>query len=602
VESRPVSKILRVLPALAVVLGLAGAAHAAVPTMPFDEVQPGMTGTGRTVFAGTEISTFEVEILGKLPNVGPDQNLILARCSGGPLAETGVLSGMSGSPVVIDGRLIGAVAYSWGFSTEAIAGITPIDEMLAISRLPAPEPGARLGGLEIDRARLVAMTSADSLRAFLEDDLWPVLERSPGSLALPLPISIAGIGSAGLARIAPGLERAGFTPVQSGSYGRSAAEPPPVEPGSPIGVKLVRGDLEMTATGTVTWVDDDRILAFGHPLFGLGPIDLPLTGASVETLLPSLMQSSRIAVPLAEIGALRQDRASGIFGLAGARPRMIPVRFNLSHPTRGDNNYAFDIADDPMLSPLLLYVSINGILASRERAFGNATVRIRQGSVIKMESGEDVALDNLFSGPAAFDYGTGIPAYILYLLMNNAWTRPNIAGVNLMLEYDEQPRTARIRRASLDRYHVRAGETVETAIVLAPFRGREQVFTRSIRIPDETPAGKLTLQVGGALAVSQAEDNREPVLPRDLNQLVRLINQLRRNDQIYIAATRADSGVLLGGSRMPNLPPSVANVLSRPSSRGNFVHVPWRSILEESVETAYAVEGSAEITLEVESP
>jgi hypothetical protein len=251
---------------------------------------------------------------------------------------------------------------------------------------------------------------------------------------------------------------------------------------------------------------------------------------------------------------------------------------------------------------LLLYVSINGILASRERAFGNATVRLRPGSVIKMGDGEDVELDNLFSGPAAFDYGTGIPAYILYLLMNNAWTRPSITGVNLMLEYDEEPRTARIRRASLDRYHVRAGETVETAIVLAPFRGREQVFTRSIRIPDETPAGTLTLQVGGALAVSRAEDNREPVLPRDLHQLVRLINQLRRNDQIYIAATLDDSGVLIRGTRMPNLPPSVANILSRPSSRGNFVHVPWRAILEESVETAYAVEGSAEITLEVENP
>jgi len=597
-----VSKSKRILISVVIVLGLAAGAHAAVPTMSFDEVQPGMTGTGRTVFAGTEISTFEVEILGKLPNIGPDQDLILARCSGGPLGETGVLSGMSGSPVVIDGRLIGAVAYSWGFSTEAIAGITPIEEMLAISRQSTIEPSASSGGLEVDRTRLLRVTSADSLRTFFEDDLWPVLERGPGTLALSVPLSIAGIGSAGLARVAPGLERAGFSPVQSGSYGRSAAAAPAIEPGSPIGVKLVRGDLEMTATGTVTWVEGDRVLAFGHPLFGLGAIDLPMTGASVETLLPSLMQSSRIAVPLAEIGALRQDRASGIFGLTGAEPRMIPVRFKLSHPTRGESDYAFDIADDPMLSPLLLYVSINGILASRERAFGNATVRIRQGSVIKMDGGEDVELDNLFSGPNAFDYGTGIPAYILYLLMNNAWTRPNIAGINLMLEYDEEPRTARIRRASLDRYHVRAGETVETSIVLGPFRGREQVFTRTIRIPEETPAGTLTLQVGGAVAVSRAEDSREPVLPRDLKQLVSLINQLRRNDRIYITATREDSGVLLGGARMPNLPPSVANILSRPSSRGNFVRVPRRSILEERLETAYAVEGSAEITLEVETP
>ena len=281
------SKTQRTLLSLMVVLGLGGVVLAAVPTMPFDEVQPGMTGTGRTVFAGTEISTFQVEILGKLPNIGPDQNLILARCSGGPLAETGVLSGMSGSPVFIDGRLIGAVAYSWGFSKEAIAGITPIEEMLAISELSAPAPSARNGGLQVDRALLAPMTNADSLRTFFEKDLWPVLGRGPGTLALSVPLSIAGIGAAGLARVAPGLERAGFTPVQSGSYGRSAAQPPPLEPGSPIGVQLVRGDLEMTATGTVTWVDGDRVLAFGHPLFGLGPIDLPLTARPSRRCCPA---------------------------------------------------------------------------------------------------------------------------------------------------------------------------------------------------------------------------------------------------------------------------------------------------------------------------
>jgi hypothetical protein len=599
-----VSKRTRLVPfvAAAIALGVVLQVHATVPTMPFDEVESGMKGTGRTVFAGTEIETFEVEIIGKLPNIGPDQNLILARCSGGPLATTGVLSGMSGSPVTIDGRLIGAVAYSWGFSTEPIAGITPIEEMLAVSELPATDLASGSGGVELDRESIGRMTSAASLRSFFEEQLMPAFQRGPGALALDVPVAVAGLGSAGLARIAAPLRRAGMAPVQAGSYGQAAAPSPSLEPGSPVGVKLIRGDLEMTATGTVTWVDGNRVLAFGHPLFGLGPVDLPLTGASVETLLPSLAQSSRIAVPLAEVGALRQDRASGVFGLTGAEPSLIPVRFKLSHPVRGDSDYAFDIADDPMLSPLLLYVAINGIVASRERNFGNATVRIRQGSVIKMGGGEDVELDNLFSGPAAFDYGTGIPAYILYLLMNNVWTRPSITGINLMLEYDEQPRTARIRRASLDRYRVRAGDTVETSIIIQPFRGSERVFTRTIRIPEETPAGPLTLRVGGALAVSNAEDDREPVLPRDLDQLVRLINQLRRNDHIYVAATREDSGVLLGGARMPNLPPSVAHVLSRPPSRGNFVRVPHRNILEESVETEYAVEGSAEITVEVETP
>ncbi|HXV76364.1 MAG TPA: hypothetical protein VD788_08590, partial [Candidatus Polarisedimenticolaceae bacterium] len=419
---------------------------------------------------------------------------------------------------------------------------------------------------------------------------------------LSVPLAVSGVGASGLAGVGALLSRAGFVPLQSGSYGSAAPAPPPIEPGSAIGVKLVRGDLELTATGTVTWVDGGDLLAFGHPLFGLGSVDLPLTGATVETLLPSVLQSSRFATPLGEIGALREDRVSGVLGRLGGTPRLIPVRFKLAHPLRGERDYSFDIADDPLLSPLLLYVSLNGIIQSRERPFGNATVRLREGSVIKMAEGEDVELDNLFSGSNALDYGTGIPAYVLYLLMNNVWTQPRIAGVNLMLDYDDAPRTARIRRVSLDRYRVRAGETVETSVVLAPFRGPERVFGRSVLIPEETAPGRLTLHVGGALSVSRDEEQTEPVLPRDLDQLVRLINQLRRNDRIYIAATTDDSGVVVDGVRLPNLPPSATSLMTRPKSRGSVVVVPRRAILEEAIETGFAVEGSTRIELEIEAP
>jgi hypothetical protein len=375
-----------------------------------------------------------------------------------------------------------------------------------------------------------------------------------------------------------------------------------MQPGSAMGLKLVRGDLEMTATGTVTWVDGDRVLGFGHPLFGLGQVDLPLTGAVVQTLLPSLQRSARVATPLNEIGALRQDRTSGVYGRLGARPRMIPVRFQVGEPAREERVYSFDIADDPLLSPLLLYVSLNGILSSRERPLGSATVRVKKGSVIKMADGEDVELDNVFAGTRAFDYGTGIAAYILHLLMNNAWSPPQIAGINLIFEYDDAPLSATIRTVSLDRYRARPGETVQATVVLSPFRGRDRAFNAAIKIPEETPAGTLQLQVGSAVAVSRAEVEQEPVLPRDLEQLIRLINRLRRNDRIYVAAEREDPGVLLRGARMPNLPPSVATVLTRPRSKGNFLVVPKRSVLEEIILTEYAVQGLARIELEVDTP
>jgi len=576
-----------------------GVPRAEVPVMPFDEVRSGMKGTGRTVFSGTEIESFDVEILGKLPNVGPDQNLILARCSGGPLAQTGVLAGMSGSPVTIDGKLVGAVAYSWGFTKDAIAGITPIEEMLAIPARDAESP-ARISARSLVDEDLEALRSPAGLAEFFAGQLHRLVQRSPAPLRASIPLSISGMSPEAILGALPGLPDAGFVPLQAGGGSTDPSPSPPLEPGSALGLKLVRGDIEIAASGTVTWVEGDGVLAFGHPLFGLGSIDLPLTGASVQALIPSLRQSAKIATPLSEIGALRQDRATGVFGRTGVRPRMIPVRMQLNSSTSGARTFSFDVADDPLLSPLLLYASLNGILSSRERTFGSASLRLREGSVIKMLDEDDVRLDNLFSGSSAFNYGTGISAYVLYLLMNNTWSTPRIAGVNLIFEYDERPQTATILRASLDRYRVHPGDTVVASVVARPYRGPDQVFAREIVIPPHTPPGRLSLFVSGAAAASQAETREERLLPQDLNQLIRLINQLRRNDQIFILASGEDAGVLLGGARLPSLPPSVNSVLSRPRSRGNFSIVNRRLVLEEVIDTDFLMEGAKRLVLEVE--
>jgi hypothetical protein len=309
-----------------------------------------------------------------------------------------------------------------------------------------------------------------------------------------------------------------------------------------------------------------------------------------------------MARALAEVGAVRQDRAAGVLGRLGARPRMIPVRLRLSGAGVGQHTFSFDVADDPLLSPLLLYVSLNGILASKARVFGGASVHLQDGSVIKMVDTEDVTLDNLYAGPAAVDYGTGIPAYILHLLMNNTWSQPQIAGVNLLFAYEEVPRIARIRRATLDRYRVTAGEAVEVTVLLSPYRGPDQLLTREIVVPPETLPGSISITIGSALAVSHDEEHDVPQLPRDLDQLIWLINQLRRNDRIYVLASREDSGILLGGNRMPNLPPSVARVLTRPPGAGNVTIIPRRSILEEVILTDYAVEGFVRVQLEVVAP
>jgi hypothetical protein len=562
-----------------------------------------MKGIGRTVFQGDKIEEFQVEIVGLIPHIGPEQDLILAKCSGGPLATTGIMAGMSGSPVFVDGKLIGAVAYSWGFSKEAIAGITPIGEMLAIGARADAAGGKRRAGARIAWNEVLATTERPAdLPAFFAQRLDRLGARPASGASPALPLAVAGLGAEGVARIAPNLARAGFLPMQSAAPAGSASTAAPLVPGSPVGVKLVRGDVDMTATGTVTWVDGDRLYAFGHPLYGLGEVDLPLTAARIETLLPSFERSAKIAVPLAEAGAFRQDRASAIFGKLGASPKMIPVRLQLTDGSGTKRTYAFDVADDAMLAPILLYLSLQGVVENVERTFGAATVRLSEGSVIKVEGSDDIRLDNLFAGDGAATSACGLSAYLLYVLMNNEWADAQVRGVNLLFEYDRAPRTALVRRVTLDRYRVTAGSSVTARIVISPYRGPDEVLEREIAIPEETPAGPLTLQVGSAAAINRTDDVEGPIYPRDLGQLVTLINRLRRNDRVYVLASRADSGAYLGGSRLPNLPPSVTSVLTRPRSYGNFAYVPERGILEEEIRTDTAVEGFARVSVEVVAP
>lgn len=587
------------LPALAAILFPAAASGAASPAiLPFEEVRAGMTGTGRTVFSGDRVETFEVEILGTLPNIGPGQNLILGVCRGGPLAETRILSGMSGSPVYVGDRLIGAVAYSWGFSKEPIAGITPIEEMLEVAGR-RDSPSRRTSSATWTEASRLLLEPA-ALTRFVEERLPTMAPSSPFPGRTSVPLSIGGLPFDAWERTSEPFRRAGFVPVQTGTTASGAAAPGPLAPGSAVGIQLVRGDVEITATGTVTWKDGDRLLAFGHPLYGLGDVDLPLTAARVEALLPSLAQSVKIAVPTGEVGAFRQDRTAGIFGRVGAKPRMIPVRVQIAGAGRAPRTFSFDVANDPLLAPLLLYSTVNGILSNSERMYGSLTLRLREGSVIRIENQEEVDLANLFAGETAPAYASALPAYLLYLLMNNEWSSASVDGINLLIDYDDAPRSAMVRRVTLDRYRVRAGDRVAATVVVSPYRGPDLIFRREFAIPSETPPGPLLVQVGNALAISRAEAADDPVVPRDLDQLVRLINRLRRNDRVYLLATRTDTGAFVGGARLPNLPPSAVTLFSRPRSQGNLTLLARRGVLEEEILTEYAVTGLARLQLEVE--
>src|SRR4029078_12783287 len=412
---------------------------AATPLMPVSEIKTGMVGIGRTVFEGSELQEFKAHITGVLHNFqGPHRDLILARLEGGPLAKTGVAAGMSGSPVYIDGRLIGAVSYSIGaFPTEAIAGITPIAEMKDATEMPrrVPSQQARIE-LPITREGLAAALTATYARlspfanrpADVQAIGMPAAAGAQlGAMLRPIstPLVMNGFDPDTISVLTSAFGAAGFTPVLGGAMAQGAPElkkmTGPLREGDAIGVSLVGGDLEMGATGTITHTDGNPIYASGHPFVNLGPSQFPMTRAYIHTMLPSLMSSFKISSMGDVIGTMQQDRATAIAGTLGKGPAVIPMSVTLQS-TRDDGSakrsFTFNVANDQVFTPLLAYVAMANTLTSYERQFGAATFTIKSRAQIKGHA--DLTLDDVFTGDnAVLGASTAIAGPITMLLSND---------------------------------------------------------------------------------------------------------------------------------------------------------------------------------------
>src|SRR5687768_10103150 len=440
---------------------------AATPLMGVDEIRPGMTGVGRTIFEGAERSDFNVHILGVMRNVqGPRRDLILARLEGGPLAETGVAQGMSGSPVYIDGRLVGAVSYSIGaFPKEAIAGITPIAEMKdATSMTRRVSRQARIE-LPVTRESLTAALTAAYARlapfASRPADVQAIglpaaTAAQLGTMLRPIstPLVMSGFEPATVELLSGAFREAGFTPVVGGgSVGQLSAEQRrkmtgPLREGDAVGVTLVGGDLEMGATGTITHIDGDRVYAFGHPFFNLGPAEFPMTRAYVYAMLPSLMSSFKISSMGEVIGTMQQDRATAIAGTLGKGPAVIPMAVTLNS-TRQDGSIAkrsftFTIANDQLFTPLLTYVALANTLSAYERQFGAASFSVKSRAHIKGHG--DLRLDDVFTGDSATLGAATAIAGPITMLLGNDREPITLSGLDVTIEAAESSRTATIER------------------------------------------------------------------------------------------------------------------------------------------------------------
>jgi SpoIVB peptidase S55 len=587
---------------------------AAPPYYPIAQVKPGMIATGHTVWQGDKIEEFKVHILGVLHNViGPRRDLILARLEGGPLAHTGVIAGMSGSPVYIDGQLVGAVSYSLGsFSKEPIAGITPITEMIDAATLETPRPPIGV------RARLEMPVTRDSVAAALRASMsWarPFADRSGdvqilgadvnsqvATMLRPIatPLNLGGF-SADVAEMLGGSFRDhGFVPVAGAAAAQvSGATNPALRPGDAVGINIVSGDFNMGATGTVTEVIGNRVYAFGHPFFNLGPIAFPMTNAYVHTLLPSMTSSIKIATTGDVIGTVHQDRATTIAGLMGNGPATIPVKIALESERGFKKQFSFRVVNDQLFTPLFTYASILSTLTSYERETGAATFSIK--GTMNVKSHGEVKIEDLFSGNSASLNAAGSVMAPLTFLLGNDFEPIEIEAVDLTIQSTEQPRTATIERVWLDGVRARPGRTVPLKVLMRTYRGEEVVRTVPLEIPANA-SGSLSVMVsdGSRLAQWERREVRQPTEPRSVPQLMRTLNTLRKNNRLYVRLLAPDAGAVISGEPLSSLPPSVLGVLEADRSTGDFVPLRNATLGEWNLPTDYAVVGSRVLTITVD--
>ncbi len=531
-------------------------------TIPVSEIHAGMKGEAYTVFQGTKPESMGVEVLGVLKNAnGPKGDIILVRLSGEKAEYTGVVAGMSGSPVYLNGKLAGALAFRIGeFSKEPIAGVTPIAEMLEINAMDRNPGGTtRNGGAAVQKP---TPTSGPGVESSITKDYANYLK------PIEAPLVFSGFSQETLQRFGPQFAREGIVPVMGVGSVSESKQPEPLEPGSAISAILVRGDMDIAATCTVTYMDAQHLLACGHPLLQFGMVDLPMTKAEVLATLPSPLNAFKIVNATEPVGAFIQDRHTGIMGEFGKQPEMIPVTLNI-HAGTANKQFHYEVLNNANLSPVAMMATVFNALHGVNE-YGEDTT-YRMNGRISVNGYPDVTVQNMFAPSDG-----GQPAAVMAALSlgerfsgiyDNPYNVPGIRGVQLDFDLIRERRWARLEGARTDLIEARPGDEITIETVLRPYRGEVVLQQIPIHIPTSTSKGPLRILVSDGDTLDRIR-RTSPQMGRkmDLASTIALLNKQHVNNRVYVSLLEADPEAMVADKIMPTLPLSIMNVMD--SMRG----------------------------------
>jgi hypothetical protein len=519
-------------------------------TMGVAEIRAGMKGYGKTVFQGGKIERFEFEVLGVQKNAAPGRSRIMVRASGGPLADTGILAGMSGSPCYIDGKLIGALSTGIAFEKEPIGGITPIAEMLDQLR-DIPETAPSRTPLILPKLEPPKVLKSALLGQMLD---FQTLMGDWDPQAQPMVLAGSPLGPEAQ-RLWSGWPVT-FTAAPTLAGGREEASP--LEPGGMAAITLMQGDLDLAAAGTITYVSGKRVLLFGHQLFNLGAVDLPLWSATVATTVSSWQTSFKLAMPVAPIGALRLDRSSGVAGLLGAEAHMVPMRIGLNLGGKRTLNFRFELMDHPVATAALAATAVAQTLDAHTRGLGFQSLSM-QGN-IKLANHPAILIENVIAdlnpGRMAQYVGAMLQAVCL-----NPFEKPIIEGISLTIKAEERLDLTAIASVRLLKARAKRGEVLPVLVTLQNIQGVRETATFNIQVPLSAAKGKAILMVGDGYSLTAADPDERVIEVASLGDVVRILNGALRNNHAYALLVQTQTGAGLRGSRIEGIPPTVASLV-----------------------------------------
>ncbi|MDB4967413.1 MAG: hypothetical protein JWN44_3102 [Myxococcales bacterium] len=569
-------------PASSSVSSVTGAPSSArrTPFIPVSEIRAGMKGYGLTVFQGLKPERFDIRVISVLHNFLPKQDIILVQSDDPRLIHSGIVAGMSGSPIYIEGRLAGALSYGWHFAKDPIAGVTPIEAMTAElkrplrGRLSTPVSEAanqsrngRALGDEAGRRSLDDIVDSHQRQREI-NDRSPLLARlplpslpeggEPRLVRASVPLSLAGFGAAAFSELSKAFEPFHMMPLQAGGAGRGdGSGPSKFEEGGSIAVQMIRGDVSAAGTGTVTRVDGDKVLAFGHPMFNVGEIYLPIATAEIHTFMSALSSSFKMASPLKEIGSLIQDRQSGIIGDTSQRADMIPVHVRVGGPNRADQDFHFEVVRHRFLTPMLASTVVANAAQNAASDVADAMITVRSNLAVRGYKALELT-DHIYSpdgvSPRTLASAAGLKA--IGDILFNPFAPANLDRIDIDVDVDYKADVAEIVGVSLTSDELVPGSRPSLYVTLRPYAGQEYVKSIPLDVP-RSLAGQTVKVV--VTAGNLARPDTAP--PESLGGLIDNLRKGYAASAIVVGLETPDEGVTLRGSVIPDLPGSVIDTL-----------------------------------------